>query len=82
LLIVEDSQLDVELMLDELRQAGFDPKWKRVQTKAEFLIELGNRPDIILSDYAMPPVHRPGSGETFTRTWDEYSVSIDFRNGG
>lgn len=54
LLVVEDSQLDADLILDELRQAGFDPKWKRVQTKAEFLAEIGNRPDIILSDYAMP----------------------------
>ncbi len=53
-LIVEDSEADAELILIELRRAGFDPKWKRVQTEKSFLAEIANRPDIILSDFAMP----------------------------
>jgi signal transduction histidine kinase/FixJ family two-component response regulator len=37
-----------------LQQAGFDPRWKRVETEPDFLDELKNTPDIILSDYSMP----------------------------
>jgi two-component system cell cycle sensor histidine kinase/response regulator CckA len=54
ILIVEDLQDDAELLLAELRQSGFDPKWKRVETEADFQAEIKKRPDIIFSDYSMP----------------------------
>jgi len=54
ILIAEDSQDDADLVLRELRHAGFDPKWKRVETEPDFLAEIKNSPDIILSDYSMP----------------------------
>lgn len=54
LLLVEDSQDDAHLVLAELRRAGFAPEWKRVETEPEYLAELTNLPDIILSDYSMP----------------------------
>src|SRR5438874_2216964 len=54
LLIVEDNPSDAELMLRELRRAGFDPEWQRVDTEADFLAGLDPEPDLILSDYAMP----------------------------
>jgi two-component system cell cycle sensor histidine kinase/response regulator CckA len=54
ILIVEDSQDDADLALVELRRAGFDPKWTRVETEPDFLAELKKSPDIILSDYSMP----------------------------
>ena len=54
ILFVEDSRDDVELVLDELKHAGFAPEWKRVETQADFLAEIKNLPDIILSDYSMP----------------------------
>jgi PAS domain S-box-containing protein len=53
-LIVEDLPNDAELTLVELRRAGFDPKWTRVETEPGFLAELKKSPDIILSDYSMP----------------------------
>ncbi|HEV2693005.1 MAG TPA: PAS domain S-box protein, partial [Verrucomicrobiae bacterium] len=53
-LIVEDRGQDAELIVGELRRAGFDPQWTRVQTEADFLTELEKAPDIILSDYSMP----------------------------
>ena len=53
-LIIEDSQDDADLVVAELRRAGFTPKWKRVETEPDFLAELKNAPDIILSDYSMP----------------------------
>src|SRR6185369_10212215 len=54
ILIVEDNPNDAELVVGELQRAGFDPKWKRVQTEPEFLAEIKNSPDVILSDYSMP----------------------------
>ena len=54
LLIVEDSMDDAELILAELKRAGFDPKWKRVDTEADFRVEIKKMPDIILSDFSMP----------------------------
>src|SRR3984957_10373112 len=54
ILLVEDSQDDADLILRELHHAGFDPKWKRVEIEMDFLAELKNSPDIILSDYSMP----------------------------
>src|ERR1041384_1236828 len=53
-LIVEDSPDDADLVLAELRRAGFEPGWKRVETEPDFLAELEKSPDIILSDYSMP----------------------------
>jgi DNA-binding NtrC family response regulator len=54
LLIVEDRPEDAEMLLFELKRAGFDPQWTRVDTEPEFLAELGKMPDIVLSDFAMP----------------------------
>jgi len=45
---------DAELIIDELRHAGYDPCWKRVQSEADFLREIMNLPDVILCDYTMP----------------------------
>jgi PAS domain S-box-containing protein len=53
-LIVEDSADDAELVAHHLRKAGFDLNWHRVETEQDFLAELNQRPDIILSDYSMP----------------------------
>ena len=53
-LILEDSPSDVELMLHELRQAGFEPRWQQVATEPDCLARLAPPPDIILADYALP----------------------------
>lgn len=54
ILIVEDNPADAKLLLAELRAFGFDPSWKCVETESDFLAEIENSPDIILSDYSMP----------------------------
>src|SRR5580704_17889788 len=54
LLMAEDSPDDAELILAQLRRAGFEPEWRRVDTEAAFLAELETLPDIVLSDYSMP----------------------------
>ena len=54
ILLVEDSPNDEALVIDELRQAGMDPNWKRVENEADFLAGLQERPEIILSDFSLP----------------------------
>ena len=53
-LIVEDNDADVQLLLANLRAAGFQPEWSRVETDREFRAEIAKQPDLILSDYSMP----------------------------
>jgi PAS domain S-box-containing protein len=53
-LVAEDNPADAELLLRELRRAGFEPEWHRVDTEAAFLEHLQGGLDLILSDYAMP----------------------------
>jgi diguanylate cyclase (GGDEF)-like protein len=54
LLLLEDSAADAELMIEALRDSGFDPSFRRVDTKDAYLRELDHPPDFILSDYSMP----------------------------
>ena len=54
LLLLEDSLNDAELILDVLRDAGFEVASRRVDSQADFLRELDQPPDFILSDFSMP----------------------------
>ena len=53
-LILEDRASDAELNLRELRRAGFDPDWERVETEADYVAHLDPSLDLILADYALP----------------------------
>lgn len=53
-LVLEDREIDAETVIRELRRAGFDPLWKRVETEADYLAGLESAPDLILSDYSVP----------------------------
>jgi PAS domain S-box-containing protein len=53
-LLVEDNANDAELVMRELRRAGFNPDCRRVDTEEEFSAALNPNLDVILSDYAMP----------------------------
>ena len=53
-LIVEDHPDDAELMVRELRRAGFTPEWVRVETESAYLSALEQNPDVILSDSSLP----------------------------
>lgn len=55
ILVVEDSEMDAELELLELRRAGLRFESRRVETEASLRNELENfRPHLILSDFSMP----------------------------
>ncbi len=53
-LILEDVASDAELMVHELKKAGFLPDWIRVDTENSYLTALASGPDLILSDYNLP----------------------------
>ena len=53
-LMLEDQPTDAELILYELRRAGFAPVWERVETEAEYLAHLDQPLDVILADYHLP----------------------------
>jgi two-component system cell cycle sensor histidine kinase/response regulator CckA len=59
-LIVEDSENDATLMLEELRQKGYTPIHERVQTSATMALALESREwDVVISDYVMPEFSGP-----------------------
>ena len=43
-LILEDCEADAELVLFELRQAGYDPEWSRVDNREDYLDRLSLSP--------------------------------------
>ncbi|MBI5961631.1 MAG: response regulator, partial [Chloroflexi bacterium] len=53
-LILEDQPNDAELVLDQLRESGFDPEWCRVETSADYLAKLHTDLHVILADYSLP----------------------------
>jgi PAS domain S-box-containing protein len=53
-LLVEDNPHDAELVLRELRRAGFEPDWQRVETEPDFTASLKEAFELIISDFAMP----------------------------
>ena len=63
-LILEDNPADAELIVDELRQAGFDPIWERVDNKTDYLAHLDPALDIILADYSLPQWDAPSALHT------------------
>ena len=54
LLLLEDCLTDADLILDVLREAGFELAARRVDSQADYLRELDQPPDFILSDFSMP----------------------------
>ncbi len=53
-LLVEDSPNDAELLLLELRRAGFVPQSERIDTAQGLAEMLSQRWDLVLCDYTMP----------------------------
>jgi PAS domain S-box-containing protein len=59
-LVVEDSENDTKLLLEELRQKGYDAVHERVQTAAELTAALNRHTwDVVLSDYVLPQFSGP-----------------------
>ena len=59
ILVLEDTPSDAELVLHELRKAGWKPEWHLVHTKQAFIAQLDSVFDVILADYAVPGFGAP-----------------------
>src|SRR2546425_6315452 len=53
-LILEDRPEDAELVLHELRRAGYELNWRRVDDEAGFTANLDPELDLVLADYHQP----------------------------
>jgi PAS domain S-box-containing protein len=53
-LVVENRQKDYELILRQLRRAGYEPDARQVDTERDFLAALDSPFDIIISEYSLP----------------------------
>lgn len=54
-LVVEDSRDDAELIIREVRRAGYTVEYERVETKPSMETVLSSHPwDVVLSDWSMP----------------------------
>jgi two-component system cell cycle sensor histidine kinase/response regulator CckA len=53
-LILEDHLADAELIVHALRQAGFEPDWRCVDSEADYQAGLHAGLDVILADYSLP----------------------------
>src|SRR5438105_1902925 len=58
-LILEDRPEDAELVAYELRRAGFEVQWQRVDTQADYVAQLNVGLDVILADYSLPDLDAP-----------------------
>jgi sigma-B regulation protein RsbU (phosphoserine phosphatase) len=66
ILIVEDSENDVLLLLEELKQKNYAPVCQRVETRDEFLAALKSRAwDAVISDYVLPRFSGPEALKLF-----------------
>lgn len=55
ILVLEDVPSDAELEIRELRRAGIQGEWRRVETEAEFRAALDSfAPEVVLADYSLP----------------------------
>jgi signal transduction histidine kinase len=54
LLLAEDVPADAELIIGEVRRAGYEPTSTIVDTAGKFLRALDDDPEIIICDYTMP----------------------------
>ena len=54
MLLIEDSEPDAELLERELRQQGFDPRIRRIETEEELREALDEAWEVVIADYSTP----------------------------
>src|SRR5215469_12476139 len=75
ILMVEDSEDDALLLLDELKRRKYTPLCQRVQTEEEFLAALKRRTwDAVICDYVLPQF----SGVKALKLFREQGMDIPF----
>lgn len=61
ILIVEDSEDDTELLVNELERSGYCCLYKRVETAVEMNFYLQQSWDLVIADYTMPNFSAPAA---------------------
>lgn len=65
-LLVEDSEEDAMLLLETLRQGGYNPVFERVQTEKDMRLALLEKQwEVIFCDYVMPQFSAPAAFKVF-----------------
>jgi PAS domain S-box-containing protein len=76
-LILEDSPTDAAVMVGHLREAGYRPEWKRVETEADFIAHLEPSLDLILADYTLPDFTAYSALQLLqARAWDIPTIVV------
>ena len=73
-LILEKEPDQAMSMIHHLREAGLEPEWLRVYTKADYLAQLPNGWDMILAGYSLVGFDAPQA----LRLLQEQSLDIPF----
>ncbi len=74
-LLIEDSEDDAVLVLDELRRAGYTPTWERVDAAPATCAALARRTwDVVIADYFLPHF----SGRDALRLVQESGLDLPF----
>nr|WP_269326942.1 ATP-binding protein [Kineosporia mesophila] len=58
-MVAEDFPPDAELILSEVRRAGYDPVATVVDTAGKFLRALDDEPEVVICDYTLPTMTAP-----------------------
>ncbi|MCL4179322.1 MAG: SpoIIE family protein phosphatase [Verrucomicrobia bacterium] len=59
-LVVEDSEFDARILIGTLKQGGYDPIWRRVESASTMREALQNETwEVVLSDYNLPEFSAP-----------------------
>jgi len=75
ILVVEDSDNDTQLLLDELRRSGYEPRHRRVETYDDMHKAIEKEKwDVVVSDYTMPQF----SGSEALKLFDGFNLEIPF----
>lgn len=76
-LILEDSPTEAELLVQHLREAGYEPDWRRVETEPDYVSHLDPSLDLILVDYTLPDMSGPRALQCLReRGWDVPAVVV------
>lgn len=74
LLLVEDNVDDADLVIRQVRVAGFEPYFARVDSEADYIANLSGDLDVILCDYHLPQFSAPRALELL----DQSGLSVPF----
>ena len=76
-LILEDSPTEAALLVQHLREAGYAPDWRRVETEPDYVRHLDPSLDLILVDYTLPDMSGPRALQCLReRGWDVPAVIV------